>query len=108
MERRPHPGYFRRVAGYSVGLFGVSMGCLVAGFVLVRVGLPQVGDVLYFAFAGSAIVLLIMWFAGGETTTCPECGRRLRADPHHDPHENLVFICRDCDIEWDTGRLLDS
>jgi len=64
--------------------------------------------VLYFAFAGSAIVLLVTWFAGGETTICPECGRRLRADPQHDPHENLTFVCRDCDIEWDTGRLRDS
>jgi len=108
MERRPHPGYFRKVAGYSIGLFGVSLACLVAGFVLRRVGLSLAGDVLYFAFAGSAIVLLVMWFAGGETTTCPECGRRLRPDPEGARDENLTFICPDCDIEWDTGRLRDT
>jgi hypothetical protein len=105
MERRPHPGYFRKVAGYSVGLFFVSLACLVAGFVLRQVGLPLVSDVLYFIFAASAVVLLVGWFAGGDTTTCPECGRPLKADSEGDPAENLTFICSECDIEWDTGRV---
>jgi hypothetical protein len=105
MERRPHPGYFRKVAGFSIGLFGLSLACLVVGFVLVRVGLPLVGDVLYFACAGSTIVLLALWFSGGETTVCPECGRRLHHEPLLPGEENLVFVCPNCEIEWDTGAV---
>jgi len=105
MERRPHPRYFRKVAGYSVGLFFVSLACLVSGFVLKQVGLALAGDVVYIAFAFSVIVLLAGWYAGGDTTTCPKCGRQLQADPEGDPAENVTFICPDCQIEWDTGRL---
>jgi hypothetical protein len=105
MERRPHPRYFRKVAGFSFGLVGTGMACLVGGIILRQFGLPLVSDVLYFAFAGTAIILLIHWFTGGETTTCPECGRTLHADPNRDRDESLTFVCQDCDIEWDTGGL---
>ena len=105
MERRPHPRYFRKVAGYSVGLFFVSMACLRGGLRAPAFGLPLVSDVLYFAFAASAIVLLVVLVRRGRNDDLPQCGRHLKADPRRIRHENLTFICPDCDIEWDTGRV---
>jgi hypothetical protein len=108
MERRPHPRYFRKVAGFSFGLFGTGMACLLGGVILQRFGLPLVSDVLYFAFVGTAIIMLVFWFSAGESTTCPQCGKTLHADPHRDRDDNLTFVCQNCEIEWDTGALHDT
>lgn len=103
MERRRHPTYVRGTAAVSFGLFAAGLACLVVGFAVRGTAWRNFETILNLGFCASVGALLFHWFTQGETTVCPECGRRLRANPDRDPAESLKFPCSDCRIEWDTG-----
>lgn len=101
MERRPHPHYARRTFGVSLWLVVGGIACLLLGILVRGTALAAFETILNVAFCGSVVALLIHWFSHGETTTCPECGQRLQADPQRSREDPLTFVCEDCQIEWD-------
>lgn len=103
MEHRPHPHYVRRVAGFSFGLAGGSIGIIFVGLVLKRFGLYDLGTLLEIAGAGAAAYLVVAWLRAGETTPCPACGRTLQAVPMPNEARRATFPCEDCDVAWETG-----
>ncbi len=103
MEHRPHPDYVRRVAGFSFGLAGGSIGTILVGLVLKRAGLYDLGTLLEIAGAGAAAYLVVAWLRAGETTPCPDCGRTLRAVATTDDARRATFPCEQCDVAWETG-----
>lgn len=107
MERRKHPTYVRGTATVSFGLFAAGLACLVVGFAVRGTAWRSLETVLGVGFCAAFGALLFSWFTQGETTVCPECGRRLRAEPDRDRSQNLTFTCPDCQIEWDAAGLHD-
>src|SRR5262245_6809411 len=107
MERRRHPHYVRRTVAVTVWLIGGGLACLLLGIAVRGTAWRDFETILNLAFCGTVIALLIHWFSRGDSTTCPECGRRLTAEPQRNPKETLTFPCPDCQIEWDTGGLRD-
>lgn len=108
MEHRKHPHYARRTFGVSLWLVVGGLACLLLGMALRGTSLAPFEMLLNVAFCGSLIALAIHWFSHGETTACPECGRRLHADPERNRDEPLTFVCEDCQIEWDVQAPSDD
>lgn len=107
MDRRRHPNYARHTFGVSLGLFGGGMACLLAGLAVRHTRYASLQTILNLAFVIAAVAMVVYWFKQGETTTCPECGRRMWADPERNREAPLTFTCEDCQIEWDTDALHD-
>jgi len=108
VERRLHPAYARRTAAMTYGLVAAGLACLLLGIVVRGTAWRNAETVLNVAFCGAVVALLIQWFGQGESTECPECGRRLSADPDRDRSRSLTFTCPDCRIEWDTRGLHET
>jgi len=108
MERRNHPNYARRTAALTYGLVAGGLACLLLGIAVRGTAWRNFETILNVGFCGALIALLISWFTQGDTTNCPECGRKLRADLDGDRVESLKFPCPDCQIEWDTAAAHDT
>lgn len=108
MERRNHPNYARRTAALTYGLVAAGLACLLLGIAVRGTALRNFETILNVGFCGALVALLISWFTQGDSTTCPQCGRRLHAGPDRDPAESRRFKCPDCQIEWDTAGREDT
>lgn len=103
MERRPHPGYVRRVAGFSFGLAGGSIATIVVGRLLKRAAFYDLGTLLEIAGAVAVGYAIVAWLRAGETTPCPGCGRLLNAAPSAEGARSVTFVCETCATTWETG-----
>jgi hypothetical protein len=108
MQRRRHPHYARHTFSVSALLIGGAIGCFLVGRLVRYTAFAGLEFILNIAFVAAVVGLLFYWFAYGESTVCPGCGRRLFAEKARGQGDPVSFVCSDCGVEWLTGGEIDD
>jgi hypothetical protein len=100
-RRAAAPGFRRRIAARVLGI--VALGLVPAALSLFGVGVPTWASAAAFVAAGAVAGLVSRREL--RRFRCPRCGR---AVPEHlptleEPDAPIRFLCRTCDVTWDTG-----
>jgi hypothetical protein len=61
----------------------------------------------FFIFLLVGIVCFWWVFFSPRFYCCPQCGKRLRFLPPAEHGVPINYLCRSCDVEWDTGLIMD-
>lgn len=101
MQCRQLSGYLRRqfvvngvVIVTAIALWAVAV-CTGDGFLRVA---ASVG------FALTILFLFVFRFITYARFRCPECRQRLPS-PRFIDGEPIMFVCNDCQVQWDTGEV---
>ena len=90
-------------------VYFVGIWCFIAALILVVLVCQWAGvDVRHdpFFILAYGIILIAMtlfWLACCRPLRCPKCRRFLRASPNRHRELEELYVCRYCQIEWDTG-----
>ncbi len=103
MQRRPAPASFRRKTLLAFELSGLALMAVCVVFFFSPPPWPIWGYGL--VLGGCFVVFLLAFRWSAPPFKCPGCGRVLRRANRKgfDEGEPIRFVCKGCDIEWDTG-----
>ena len=88
----------RRIHFTFVMLFAVV--ALALGFLQSR---AQQGSLIFLYLLIAFVILGVIMAVAGRPLRCPDCGKFLREHGDHPKsQETYLYICRHCDVIWDT------
>ncbi len=100
-RRAATPGFRRRIAARVLGL--VALGLVPTALSLFGVGIPTWASAAAFVAGGAGAGLVSRREL--RRFRCPRCGDAI---PEHvptldEPDAPIRYVCRTCDVSWDTG-----
>ena len=89
---------------YFVGVWLFVSAFVAFGLVVKLSGLDPDDHPIGGVIGGSLMLgLTLFWAACCRPLRCPRCRRFLRPSPNRRIEHQELYVCKRCDIEWDTG-----